>query len=110
MRLQQKKGRGLTVFVSSPVRRCPCGSRPFPPTDGFFYGAAAEAAVDKERKDALQATKELVGKFIETRNVSPGNFADVFPAVYKVVLDAICADWAEASGAKKIKPHTHAEK
>lgn len=80
------------------------------PNGRVFYGAAAEAAVDKERKDALQATKELVGKFIETRNVSPGNFADVFPAVYKVVLDAICADWAEASGAKKIKPHTHAEK
>lgn len=48
--------------------------------------------MDKERKEALQVAKELVGKFIETRTVSPGNFADVFPSVFKVVLDVVRAE------------------
>ena len=31
--------------------------------------------MDKDRKEALQVAKELTAKFIETRTVSPGNFA-----------------------------------
>lgn len=45
--------------------------------------------MDKDHKEALQVAKELTAKFIETRTVSPGNFAEVFPAVYKVVRRAI---------------------
>lgn len=45
--------------------------------------------MDKERKEALQVTKELVAKFIETRTVSPGNFAEIFPSIYTVVLNTI---------------------
>ena len=45
--------------------------------------------MDKDRKEALQVAKELTAKFIETRTVSPGNFADIFPAVYRVVYTAI---------------------
>lgn len=41
------------------------------------------------RKEALQTTKEIVVKFIETQRVSPSNFEDVFPAVYRVVCRAI---------------------
>ena len=48
--------------------------------------------MDKDRKEALQVTKELVAKFIETRNISPGNFAELFPAIYKVVLSTISQD------------------
>lgn len=45
--------------------------------------------MDKDDREALQVAKELTCKFIETRTVSPGNFAEIFPLVYKVVSDAI---------------------
>ena len=45
--------------------------------------------MDKDRKEALQVAKELTAKFIETRTVSPGNFAELFPAIYTVVLNTI---------------------
>lgn len=48
-----------------------------------------ERPVDKERKEALQVTKELVAKFIETRTISPNNFAETFPAIYAVVYATI---------------------
>lgn len=48
--------------------------------------------MDKTRKEALQVAKELTCKFIETRTVSPGNFAEVFPVVYRVVADTINQD------------------
>ena len=40
--------------------------------------------MDKDSKEALQVAKELTAKFIETRTVSPGNFAEV-----RVVCEAI---------------------
>ncbi len=43
----------------------------------------------KLQKDALQASKEILVKFIETGRISPANFSEVFPAVYKVVLQTI---------------------
>ncbi len=51
--------------------------------------------MDKERKEALQVTKELVAKFIETRNVSPGNFAELFPAIFKVVYSTVRTEGTE---------------
>lgn len=54
--------------------------------------------MDKDSREALQVAKELTAKFIETRTVSPGNFAEVFPEVYRVVREAI-AD-APGDGAK----------
>lgn len=45
--------------------------------------------MEKDNKEALQVAKELTAKFIETRTVSPSNFAEVFPAVYKVVYNSI---------------------
>lgn len=50
-----------------------------------------ENRMDKESKEALQVAKELTCKFIETRTVSPGNFAEVFPVVYRVVAETIRA-------------------
>lgn len=46
--------------------------------------------MDKERKEALQITKEIVVKFIETQRVSPTNFGEIFPAIYRVVLQTVC--------------------
>lgn len=48
-----------------------------------------EVLMDKMQKDALQATKEIVVKFIETGRISPSNFGDIFPVIYSVVLDTV---------------------
>ena len=45
--------------------------------------------MDKDQKEALLVAKELTAKFIETRTVSPGNFAEIFPAVCRVVYRSI---------------------
>lgn len=41
--------------------------------------------MEKEHKEALQVTKEIMVKFIEMQRVAPSNFAEVFPAVFAVV-------------------------
>ena len=43
----------------------------------------------KENKEALQVTKEIIVKFIETQRISPCNFSENFPAIYKIVLDTL---------------------
>jgi hypothetical protein len=48
--------------------------------------------LDKLQKETLQVAKEMLAKFIETRTVSPASFADVFPAVYKVIYDTLRHD------------------
>ncbi len=45
--------------------------------------------MDKERKEALQAAKEITVKFIETQRVSPSNFSEVFPSVFSVIYGTI---------------------
>ena len=47
------------------------------------------SALDKIQKEAIQVAKEIVAKFIETRTVSPNNFAEVFPAVYAVIHNTL---------------------
>jgi len=59
---------------------------------GRVFSKPPEDALDKTQKEALQATKEMLAKFIETRTVSPNTFADVFPAVYKVICDTLRHD------------------
>lgn len=62
-----------------------------PRQDGLFCNFWGEW-MDKERREALQVAKELTCKFIETRTVSPGNFAEVFPLIYRVVAQTIGED------------------
>lgn len=45
--------------------------------------------MEKHAKEALQVTKEIVVKFIEVQRISPANFAEMFPAIYKVVLSSV---------------------
>lgn len=45
--------------------------------------------MDKLDKEALQVSKEIAVKFIETQRLSPNNFAEIFPAIHRVVLDTI---------------------
>ena len=51
--------------------------------------------MEKTTKEALQVTKEIVVKFIETGRVSPTNFSEVFPSVHQVVLAAIAQTGTE---------------
>ena len=62
--------------------------------------------MDKDSREALQVAKELTAKFIETRTVSPGNFAEIFPAVYGVVARAIAQSGAHAAGADDAADNT----
>lgn len=45
--------------------------------------------VDRVGKEVLQVSKEIAIKFIETQRMSPSNFAEIFPSVYKVVLETV---------------------
>ncbi len=52
--------------------------------------------MDKEKKQALQVTKEIIVKFIEVGRISPTNFPDFFPAIYDKVLHTITTDAVDA--------------
>ena len=58
-------------------------------------------SLEKQRKEALQATKEIVVKFIEVQRISPTNFAEMFPAIYKVVLSSVCESARQAEAAAR---------
>ncbi|MCH5277131.1 MAG: hypothetical protein J1E80_04760 [Desulfovibrionaceae bacterium] len=45
--------------------------------------------MDKIDKEALQVSKEIAVKFIETQRLSPSNFGELFPAIHRVVLETI---------------------
>jgi hypothetical protein len=45
--------------------------------------------VDQTQKLALQVTKEIVVKFIESNRISPGNFSEQFAEIYRSVLTTI---------------------
>ena len=58
--------------------------------------------MERTTKEALQVTKEIVVKFIETGRVSPTNFSEVFPSVHRVVLAALArTDTEQAQPASK---------
>ncbi len=48
-----------------------------------------EVFVDKLSSLALQVTKEIVVKFVETGRISPGNFTEHFGPIYEEVLRVI---------------------
>ncbi len=51
--------------------------------------------MEKIQKEVLQITKEIVVKFIESGRISPGNFGELFPAIYTVVRQTIQQDHTE---------------
>ncbi len=59
--------------------------------------------MDKTPKEALQVAKEIVVKYIETGRMSPANFAEVFPAVYVVVLQTITQPCAMPEPTSSVK-------
>ena len=42
--------------------------------------------LDKIEREALQTAKEIAVKFIESQRLSPTNFEEIFPAIYRVIL------------------------
>lgn len=48
-----------------------------------------EPASDKWTKEALQVSKEIAIKFIEIQRISPSNFVEIFPGIFRVVIDTI---------------------
>ena len=55
--------------------------------------------MDKRENLALQVTKEIVVKFVETGRISPGNFAEHFGPIYAEVLRVISNGAAAAPAA-----------
>lgn len=47
--------------------------------------------MERLEKEVLQVSKEIAVKFIETQRLSPTNFAEIFPNVYKVVFETVLA-------------------
>ncbi|SMP43915.1 hypothetical protein SAMN06295888_102239 [Desulfonatronum zhilinae] len=45
--------------------------------------------MDQTQKQALQVTKEIVVKFIETNRISPNTFPELFGDIYRSVLSTI---------------------
>ncbi|TVR00665.1 MAG: hypothetical protein EA399_02965 [Desulfovibrionales bacterium] len=45
--------------------------------------------MDQMQKQALQVTKEIVVKFIETNRISPNTFPELFGEIYRSVLGTI---------------------
>lgn len=45
--------------------------------------------MDQMQKQALQVTKEITVKFIETNRISPNNFSELFRDIYRSVLSTI---------------------
>ncbi len=60
--------------------------------------------MEKYAKEALQVTKEIMVKFIESSRVSPANFAEIFPGVYQVVLETITRPVTGTSSKNTDKP------
>ena len=54
--------------------------------------------MEKLEKEILQVTKELAVKFIETQRLSPSNFEEIFPALYRVVMKTALEGEAFLSG------------
>ncbi len=45
--------------------------------------------MERTEKEILQVSKEIAVKFIETQRISPSNFAEIFPSIYKIVFDTV---------------------
>ena len=79
------KGGVLSRFLPFPVRCLILREvKTISPPDGFFF-----RTMDKTEKQALQATKEIVVKFIEIGRISPNNFDQFFSSIYHEVLRTI---------------------
>ena len=43
--------------------------------------------MEKLERELMQVSTEIAVKFIEAQRLSPSNFEEIFPAVYRVVME-----------------------
>lgn len=43
--------------------------------------------MEKLEREVMQVSKEIAVKFIETQRLSPNNFEEIFPSIYRVVME-----------------------
>lgn len=87
---QKKEGGADRFFFFPPKAVHRCGGRHSPGRVCQPHGfTPLFIDMEKDAREALQVTKEIVVKFIETGRVSPANMAEVFPMVYEVVHGTI---------------------
>ena len=43
--------------------------------------------MEKLEREVMQVSKEIAVKFIEAQRLSPNNFEEIFPAIYRVVME-----------------------
>lgn len=43
--------------------------------------------MEKLERDIMQVSKEIAVKFIESQRLSPSNFEEIFPSIYRVVME-----------------------
>lgn len=84
--MKKRAGHLLPFFLPVPFSASHDAAIPLWNGCFLFYQVVC---MEKIKKDALQAAKEITCKFIETRTVSPANFPEVFPCIYKVVLQTL---------------------
>ena len=44
--------------------------------------------MEKLEREIMQVSKEIAVKFIESQRLSPSNFEEIFPSIYRVVMEA----------------------
>ena len=59
--------------------------------------------MEKLEREVMQVSKEIAVKFIESQRISPSNFEEIFPSIYRVVMETALKgserlDEAEAEG------------
>ena len=59
--------------------------------------------MEKLEREVMQVSKEIAVKFIEAQRISPSNFEEIFPSIYRVVMETAQKgrerlDEAEAEG------------
>ena len=43
--------------------------------------------MEKLEREVMQVSKEIAVKFIEAQRLSPNNFEEIFPSIYRVVME-----------------------
>ena len=43
--------------------------------------------MEKLEREIMQVSKEIAVKFIESQRLSPSNFEEIFPSIYRVVME-----------------------
>ena len=59
--------------------------------------------MEKRENMALQVTKEIVVKFVETGRISPGNFTEHFGPIYEEVLRVISRNETAGETREKVR-------